>query len=311
MPDVKSYEPLVALEAGEDGLAVFSRLVPDAARALGPGGSLIVEVGHEQAGRVVGLAERAGFASISVHQDLSGKERIVEATLAGAPLLEMSSLGEGSLTALGSALRAGAVVGLPTDTVYGLAAAWDSREGVKRLCAAKGRGGEQPVAVLFASVEALGKMLTDLDPGVRPRPRGSPAGAVHIRGRDRGASASHGRHSGLARSQGARPCAASADAGRRGYPLGGDQRQLSGRPAPATLADVDPGASRPLLRCALFKGTSSMSERSPRPSSTCAPLLVAVGRSCSERALWRPPRCSGASSEVARAGRDGRGRGQS
>jgi L-threonylcarbamoyladenylate synthase len=56
-----------------------------------------------------------------------------------------------------AALRAGRLVGLPTDTVYGLAA-WPGAAGATdRLFAAKGRGGHVPVAVLCASAEqALG-----------------------------------------------------------------------------------------------------------------------------------------------------------
>jgi release factor glutamine methyltransferase len=164
-PDIRSYEPLVALQAGADGLTVFRRLLPAAARVLRPGGTLIVEVGDGQAGVVAGLAGEAGFAAILVHKDLSGKERIVEAALPGTDVLEFSLLDDGRSSVLASALRAGAIVGLPTDTVYGLAAAWDSREGVGRLFSAKGRGETQPVAVLFASVEAVRGALPDLEAG--------------------------------------------------------------------------------------------------------------------------------------------------
>ena len=164
-PDVRSYEPLMALEAGADGLLVYRRLLPEAVRVLRPGGTLIVEVGDGQAGAVAGLAAEAGFAAISVHKDLSGKERMVEAALPGTEVAEFSALNDTQASALASALRAGAIVGLPTDTVYGLAASWDSREGVKRLFSAKGRGEAQPVAVLFASVGAVREALTDLDAG--------------------------------------------------------------------------------------------------------------------------------------------------
>jgi release factor glutamine methyltransferase len=162
-PDVRSYEPLMALEAGADGLTVYRRLLPEAARVLGPGGTLLVEVGDGQAGAVAGLAGESGFAAISIHKDLSGKERIVEAALPGTEVVEFAALNDGRASALALALRAGAIVGLPTDTVYGLAASWDSREGVKRLFSAKGRGEAQPVAVLFASVEAIKGALPDLD----------------------------------------------------------------------------------------------------------------------------------------------------
>ena len=52
------------------------------------------------------------------------------------------------------ALRAGEVIGVPTDTVYGIAADPFSRQGVARLSAAKGRSAEKPMQILAAGVEA-------------------------------------------------------------------------------------------------------------------------------------------------------------
>ena len=52
-----------------------------------------------------------------------------------------------------AALHKGAVVGLPTDTVYGLAADPFSKEAMGALFALKGRAVVKPVALLAASVE--------------------------------------------------------------------------------------------------------------------------------------------------------------
>jgi release factor glutamine methyltransferase len=162
-PDVRDFEPLTALAAGADGLDVYRRLFPEAIRVLKPGGSVIVEVGDGQADAVVELAAAAGFTASAVHKDLSGKLRVVEASRPGVELMEIAALSEARSAALAAALRAGAIIGLPTDTVYGLAAAWDSREGVRRLFEAKGRSGAQPVQVLFPSVRAARESLPDLD----------------------------------------------------------------------------------------------------------------------------------------------------
>lgn len=54
-----------------------------------------------------------------------------------------------------AAIRAGGVVILPTDTVYGLVARGDSGEATRQLHAVKGRETTQPTAVLFPSVGAL------------------------------------------------------------------------------------------------------------------------------------------------------------
>jgi release factor glutamine methyltransferase len=162
-PDVRLFEPVAALDGGPDGLDVYRRLVPQAACALRPGGVLLLEVGEDQASAVCDLARAAGFAGVAVHKDLSRKERMVEATLPGAAMLTAGGLSETETLALRRALDAGAVIGLPTDTVYGIAAKWDSWAGIRRLFAAKQRSPEQPVAVLFASVGAIEAALPDLD----------------------------------------------------------------------------------------------------------------------------------------------------
>jgi release factor glutamine methyltransferase len=163
-PDIRMFEPETALEAGPDGLAVIRRLLPEAARALRPGGSLLLEVGDGQAEAVAGLAVEAGFSAVSVRKDMSQKDRIVGATLPGATVRGLEHVDGADRAALAGALDAGAVIGVPTDTVYGLAAKWDSRVGVAALFAAKGRSPEQPVAVLFPSVEAVKSALPDLEP---------------------------------------------------------------------------------------------------------------------------------------------------
>lgn len=167
-PDVRLFEPTGALLAGPDGLDVYRRLVPQAHRVLGPGGALFLEVGDTQAEAVRALAAAAGFVSAEVMRDLAGKERIVRAQKGGAPVVAESDFegpaGAALADALRCALERGAVVGVPTDTVYGLAAAWNSAAGVRRLFEAKGRGEERPVAVLFASPAAVVEALPDIEP---------------------------------------------------------------------------------------------------------------------------------------------------
>ncbi len=163
-PDVRDFEPPPALRGGEDGLDCYRRLLPQAAAALGPGGALFVEVGDTQASAVTELALAAGFALTSTTKDLSGKERIVRAVRPGAPRIGADDLDAQGVAILARSLAAGAILGLPTDTVYGLAAAWNSPAGVRRLFAAKGRDEERPLAVLFPSVDAVRAALPDVDP---------------------------------------------------------------------------------------------------------------------------------------------------
>jgi len=67
-----------------------------------------------------------------------------------------------SVDAAVTALRAGRLVVLPTDTVYGLAADGESESAARALYAAKGRDAIQPTAVLFASVDVLVERVSEL-----------------------------------------------------------------------------------------------------------------------------------------------------
>ncbi len=61
------------------------------------------------------------------------------------------------------ALEAGGVVGLPTDTVYGLAALAGQSEGIARLFSLKGRPQAVAIAVLVASTEQALALADDRD----------------------------------------------------------------------------------------------------------------------------------------------------
>lgn len=67
-----------------------------------------------------------------------------------------------SVGAAVAALRAGRLVVLPTDTVYGLAADCESEAAALALYAAKGRDAIQPTAVLFASGDVLLERVPEL-----------------------------------------------------------------------------------------------------------------------------------------------------
>jgi len=75
--DVRDYEPRLALDGGNDGLAVIRRLLADAPRYLSAGGLLAMEVGFDQAPAVGELFASAGFREVSRARDLAGVERVV------------------------------------------------------------------------------------------------------------------------------------------------------------------------------------------------------------------------------------------
>ena len=77
MPEVRDFEPSLALFAGDDGLDCYRALIPAAKAALKDAGTLLVEVGVGQAAAVAELFAVAGYAEISTSRDLSGIERVV------------------------------------------------------------------------------------------------------------------------------------------------------------------------------------------------------------------------------------------
>jgi release factor glutamine methyltransferase len=56
-PQVREYEPAVALFAGPAGLDIYRRLIPEARAALRPGGLLALEIGHGQRDAVRALLD--------------------------------------------------------------------------------------------------------------------------------------------------------------------------------------------------------------------------------------------------------------
>ena len=69
-----------------------------------------------------------------------------------------------SVTRAAELLRAGFVVALPTETVYGLAARADDASAVRRIFEAKGRPSTNPLIVHVADVAAARELVTDFPP---------------------------------------------------------------------------------------------------------------------------------------------------
>ena len=82
------------------------------------------------------------------------------------------------LPALRRALLAGRVAVVPTDTVYGLAAALDVPAGVAALYALKGRPRSQPCQVLLFGPALLDEAMAALDPLTRAAAAGLLPGPV-------------------------------------------------------------------------------------------------------------------------------------
>ena len=70
-------EPLLALDGGDDGLAVISRIISGVPQFLCPDGSLLLEADPRQMARIAALLQQAGFTDIQTRRDLSGTERVI------------------------------------------------------------------------------------------------------------------------------------------------------------------------------------------------------------------------------------------
>jgi release factor glutamine methyltransferase len=79
--EVRGWEPGEALVAGPEGLDALAAVVAEAPSWLARPGALLCEMAPHQARTVAALASDAGFTSISVWPDLTGRDRILHARL--------------------------------------------------------------------------------------------------------------------------------------------------------------------------------------------------------------------------------------
>ena len=76
-PEVRDFEPRIALDGAEDGLSFYRRLVAECREHLAADGHVYVEIGCEQGEAVKTLFLEQGYCEVSVWQDLTGKDRVV------------------------------------------------------------------------------------------------------------------------------------------------------------------------------------------------------------------------------------------
>lgn len=76
-PEVRDFEPRIALDGGADGLDAYRRLAATADSILDPNGALVVEIGYQQRTSVVSLFTERSFALRAIRTDLAGIERVL------------------------------------------------------------------------------------------------------------------------------------------------------------------------------------------------------------------------------------------
>ncbi len=76
-PEIRKYEPRLALDGGEDGLCSIREIIAHAWKFLYPGGFLLLETGCDQKKDVEKIAEDyASYAAVKYIKDYSGRDRV-------------------------------------------------------------------------------------------------------------------------------------------------------------------------------------------------------------------------------------------
>jgi release factor glutamine methyltransferase len=78
-PEVRDWEPHLALTPGGDGLDAYRAIARGAGAHLAPGGRLVVEIGAAQGAAVAAIMAGAGLGPVRVLPDLDGRDRVVTA----------------------------------------------------------------------------------------------------------------------------------------------------------------------------------------------------------------------------------------
>ena len=76
-PEVREWDPPVALYSGTDELAFFRRIFAETPPLLKRGADVVLEIGEKQTQKVQDLGSKSGFIPLGVRSDLAGTPRAV------------------------------------------------------------------------------------------------------------------------------------------------------------------------------------------------------------------------------------------
>lgn len=77
MPDVRNFDPRLALDGGPDGLAAYRAIAEGARQHLKISGEVSVEIGEDQAAAVRDLFLHNNFNNLEIFSDLAGRNRVL------------------------------------------------------------------------------------------------------------------------------------------------------------------------------------------------------------------------------------------
>jgi release factor glutamine methyltransferase len=75
--EVRSHDPMAALDGGPDGLEAYRRIAAEAGAWLAADGRIGLEIGYDQRDAVCELFEAAGFELVEARQDLAANDRVL------------------------------------------------------------------------------------------------------------------------------------------------------------------------------------------------------------------------------------------
>lgn len=81
--EVRRFDPLTALDGGEDGLVFYRKITEQSVNYLKTGGWLLYEIGSNQSRQVKDIMSASGYEDIRVVKDLAGLCRVVMGRLKG------------------------------------------------------------------------------------------------------------------------------------------------------------------------------------------------------------------------------------
>lgn len=77
MPEVKDFEPRLALDGTDDGLKFYKDITKESVKYIKNGGWLLYEIGFDQGEAVKNIMEQQGYEDVTVIKDLAGLDRVV------------------------------------------------------------------------------------------------------------------------------------------------------------------------------------------------------------------------------------------
>ncbi len=81
MPDVRNWEPHLALTPGESGLEDYQAIAAQLEGVMSPRSRALFEFGEGQAPDVASIFKNAGFERVVIHRDMDERERVAEILL--------------------------------------------------------------------------------------------------------------------------------------------------------------------------------------------------------------------------------------